>query len=215
MKIYLDSANIEDIKRLNDLGIIDGITTNPTLVAKEGKNYTEVIKEICKIVNGPISAEVLATTAKEMITEGLAYAKLHKNIVVKIPMTAEGLKAIKELSSKGIPVNTTLIFNSLQALLAAKAGSKYVSPFIGRIDDISYDGMSIIAETTEIFKNYNFKTEIIVASIRNPLHIRDAALLGADICTCPANIIEQIMKHPLTDIGLKKFLDDYEKAKKK
>lgn len=214
MKLYIDSANINDIKRLNEFGIIDGVTTNPSLVAKEGRDYNDVIKEICAIINGPISAEVLSTTAKEMVKEGLSYAKVHKNIVVKIPMTSEGLKAIKELSSKGIKINTTLIFTPLQALLAAKAGSAYISPFIGRLDDIAYEGMQIVQDIVDIFQNYDIKTEIIVASVRNPLHIKDAALLGADICTCPAAVLDQIIKHPLTDIGLKKFLEDYENATK-
>ncbi|MBS3137464.1 fructose-6-phosphate aldolase [Candidatus Woesearchaeota archaeon] len=214
MKLYADTANINDIKRLNELGIIDGVTTNPSLVAKEGRDYNEVIKEICKIVNGPVSAEVLSITTKEMVLDGIAYSKLHKNVVVKIPMTAEGLKATKELNGKGIKVNTTLIFTPLQALLAAKAGAAYVSPFIGRLDDISQDGMQIIQDIVEIFQNYEITTEIIVASVRNPLHIRDAAIIGADICTCPPNVLEQIIKHPLTDIGLKKFLEDWEKSRK-
>ena len=211
MKFFIDTANVEDIKKANDMGVICGVTTNPSLIAKEGRDFVEVIKEITSIVDGPISGEVKATTvdAEGMIKEGREIAKIHKNMIVKIPMTVEGLKATKALSAEGIKTNVTLIFSANQALLAAKAGATYVSPFLGRLDDISTAGIDLIRTIATIFKNYNIKTEIIAASIRNPIHITDCALAGADIETVPYSVIEQCTKHPLTDIGIEKFQKDY------
>ena len=211
MKFFIDTANVEDIKKANDMGVICGVTTNPSLIAKEGRDFVEVIKEITSIVDGPISGEVKATTvdAEGMIKEGREIAKIHKNMIVKIPMTVEGLKATKALSAEGIKTNVTLIFSANQALLAAKAGATYVSPFLGRLDDISTSGIDLIRTIATIFKNYNIKTEIIAASIRNPIHITDCALAGADIATVPYSVIEQCTKHPLTDIGIEKFQKDY------
>ncbi len=211
MKFFIDTANVEDIKKANDMGVICGVTTNPSLIAKEGRDFVEVIKEITSIVDGPISGEVKATTvdAEGMIKEGREIAKIHKNMIVKIPMTVEGLKATKALSAEGIKTNVTLIFSANQALLAAKAGATYVSPFLGRLDDISTAGIDLIRTIATIFKNYNIKTEIIAASIRNPIHITDCALAGADIATVPYSVIEQCTKHPLTDIGIEKFQKDY------
>jgi len=215
MKIFIDTANIEAIREANDLGIIDGVTTNPSLVAKEGKDFKEIIKEICSIVDGPISAEAVSLDCKGIISEATELAKIHKNVVVKIPMIKEGLKAVKVLSKEGVKTNVTLLFSPSQALLAAKAGANYVSPFIGRLDDISHLGMQIIEQIRTIYDNYGFGTEIIVASIRNPLHVVDAALVGADIATIPPAVIDQLFKHPLTDIGIEKFLADWEKVPKK
>jgi len=212
MKFFLDTANLEEIRESAALGLIDGVTTNPSLVSKEGKDFKKLIEEICAIVDGPISAEVLRTTEKEMVAEGKGLARIHKNVVVKIPMIPEGLKAIRRLSGEGIRVNTTLIFSATQAILAAKAGAAYVSPFIGRLDDISQIGMELIKQIVTIFSNYDFPTEVLVASIRNPVHVVEAAMLGADIATMPFPILQQLLKHPLTDIGLKKFLADWEKA---
>lgn len=211
MKFFIDTANVEDIKKANDMGVICGVTTNPSLIAKEGRNFNEVIAEIASIVDGPISGEVKATTvdAMGMIAEGREIAKIHPNMVVKIPMTAEGLKATKILASEGVKVNVTLIFSANQALLAARAGAAFVSPFLGRLDDISQPGISLIKDIAAIFKNYNLKTEIICASVRNPIHVTDCALAGADIATVPYKVIEQMVKHPLTDLGIKKFQDDY------
>ncbi len=211
MKFFIDTANVEDIKKANDMGVICGVTTNPSLIAKEGRDFVEVIKEITSIVDGPISGEVKATTvdAEGMIKEGREIAKIHKNMIVKIPMTVEGLKATKALSAEGIKTNVTLIFSANQALLAAKAGATYVSPFLGRLDDVSTPGIDLIRTIAAIFKNYNIKTEIIAASIRNPIHITDCALAGADIATVPYSVIEQCTKHPLTDIGIEKFQKDY------
>ncbi|OGL38841.1 MAG: fructose-6-phosphate aldolase [Candidatus Schekmanbacteria bacterium GWA2_38_11] len=215
MKIFIDTANIEAIREANDLGIIDGVTTNPSLVAKEGKDFKEIIKEICSIVDGPISAEAVSLDCKGIISEATELAKIHKNVVVKIPMIKEGLKAVKVLSKEGVKTNVTLLFSPSQALLAAKAGANYVSPFIGRLDDISHLGMQIIEQIRTIYDNYGFGTEIIVASIRNPLHVVDAALVGADIATIPPAVIDQLFKHPLTDIGIEKFLADWKKVPKK
>jgi len=212
MKIFIDSGNLKEIESLVPLGIIDGITTNPSLMAKEGGDYKEILKKICGIVKGPTSAEVVATEASEMIREGRELAALDDHIVVKVPFTREGVKACKALSSEGKKVNVTLIFSAAQALLAAKVGATFVSPFVGRLDDISTSGMNLIQEIVEIFENYQFTTEVLVASTRSPMHIVEAARLGADICTCPASLIEQLFKHPLTDIGLEKFLKDWEKA---
>ena len=212
MKFFVDTANVEDIKKANDLGVICGVTTNPSLIAKEGRDFTEVIKEITSIVDGPISGEVKATTvdAEGMIAEGREIAKLHENMVVKIPMTVEGLKATKVLASEGIAVNVTLIFTANQALLAARAGAAYVSPFLGRLDDISQPGIDLIESIAAIFANYpEIDTEIIAASVRNPIHVTDCALAGADIATVPYGVIEQMTKHPLTDQGIAKFQADY------
>ena len=213
MKFFIDTANIEEIKKAWELGIIDGVTTNPSLISKEKKEPVALFKEICAIVDGPISAEVIGIRADEMVKEAEDLAKIHENIVVKIPMIEEGLKAVKRLTAAGIKTNVTLIFSPSQALLAAKAGATYVSPFVGRLDDISHNGMDIVADIQTIYKNYDFDTEIIVASIRNPLHVIEAALIGADIATIPYSVIGQLIKHPLTDIGLEKFLKDWENAK--
>lgn len=214
MKIFVDTAKVEDIKKANDMGVICGVTTNPSLIAKEGRDFKEVITEITQIVDGPISGEVKATTtsAEGMIKEGREIASIHKNMVVKIPMTIEGLKAVKVLSKEGIKTNITLVFTSNQALLAARAGASYVSPFLGRLDDISQSGIELIKEISSIFKIYNFDTEIIAASVRNPIHVKECALAGADIATIPYGVIEQMTKHPLTDAGILKFQQDYEKV---
>jgi len=212
MKIFIDSGNLKEIESLVPLGIIDGITTNPSLLAKEGGDYKAILKKICGIVKGPTSAEVVATDAEGMIREGRELAAIDEHIVVKVPFTREGVKACKALSSEGKKVNVTLIFSASQALLAAKVGATFVSPFVGRLDDISTSGMNLIEEIVDIFENYSFATEVLVASTRSPMHIVEAARLGADICTCPAALIEQLFKHPLTDIGLEKFLKDWEKA---
>jgi len=211
MKFFIDTAKVEDIKKANDMGVICGVTTNPSLIAKEGRVFEEVIAEIASIVDGPISGEVKATTvdAEGMIAEGREIAKIHKNMVVKIPMTVEGLKATKVLSSEGIPVNVTLIFSANQALLAAKAGAAYVSPFLGRLDDISQPGIGLIRDIVTIFKNYDIKTEIICASVRNTVHVTECALAGGDIATVPYKVIEQMVHHPLTDQGIDKFQKDY------
>ena len=211
MKLFVDTANIEEIRKANDMGVICGVTTNPSLIAKEGRDVYEVVKEIASIVDGPISGEVKATTtdAEGMIAEGREIAKLHKNMVVKIPMTIEGLKACKVLSQEGIKVNMTLIFTANQALLCARAGAAFVSPFLGRLDDISVRGTDLISEVAEIFNIHNIQTEIIAASIRNPMHVTDCALAGADIATVPYKVIEQMTHHPLTDAGIEKFQKDY------
>jgi transaldolase len=211
MKLFVDTANIEEIRKANDMGVICGVTTNPSLIAKEGRDVYEVVKEIASIVDGPISGEVKATTtdAEGMIAEGREIAKLHKNMVVKIPMTIEGLKACKVLSSEGIKVNMTLIFTANQALLCARAGAAFVSPFLGRLDDISVRGTDLISEVAEIFNIHNIETEIIAASVRNPMHVTDCALAGADIATVPYKVIEQMTHHPLTDAGIEKFQKDY------
>ncbi len=211
MKFFIDTANVDEIKKANDMGIICGVTTNPSLIAKEGRDFNEVIKEIASIVDGPISGEVKATTvtAEDMIKEAREIASIHPNMVVKIPMTAEGLKAVKVLSKEGIKTNVTLIFSATQALFAAKAGATYVSPFLGRLDDIATPGIELINTISEIFAMQNIDTEIICASIRNPIHIVDCAKAGADIATVPYKVIEQSLKHPLTDIGIEKFKKDY------
>lgn len=211
MKFFLDTANVEDIKKANDMGVICGVTTNPSLIAKEGRDFNEVISEIASIVDGPISGEVKATTtqAADMIKEGRKIAAIHPNMVVKIPMTTEGLKACKTLSSEGIKTNITLIFNANQALLAARAGATYVSPFLGRLDDINVRGIDLIQEISNIFTISDIKTEIIAASVRTPIHVTDCALAGADIATVPYKVIEQMTKHPLTDAGIEKFQADY------
>lgn len=211
MKFFIDTANVEDIKKANDMGVICGVTTNPSLIAKEGRDFVEVIKEITSIVDGPISGEVKATTvdAEGMIKEGREIAKIHPNMVVKIPMTVEGLKATKVLSSEGVKTNVTLIFSANQALLAARAGATYVSPFLGRLDDISMPGIDLVRTISEIFDIYNIDTEIIAASVRNPIHVTDCALAGADIATVPYSVIEAMTKHPLTTQGIEKFQKDY------
>ena len=212
MKLFIDSGNIKDIQALVPLGIIDGITTNPTLLAKEPGDYRENLKKICQIVQGPTSAEVTETDADAMIKQGRDLAKIDSWIVVKVPLTRDGIKACKALSSDGIKVNVTLCFSPAQALLAAKVGATYISPFVGRLDDVASHGMELIRDIVEIYENYNFKTEVLVASTRGPMHIVEAARMGADICTCPPAVIDSLFNHPLTDIGLKKFLADWDKA---
>lgn len=212
MKLFIDSGNLKEIEALVPLGIIDGITTNPSLLAKEAGDYREILKRICDIVQGPTSAEVVATDVDGMLREGRELAKIDKHIVVKVPFTKAGVQACKTLSSEGHRVNVTLVFSATQALLAAKVGATYVSPFVGRLDDIATSGMNLIGDIVQIFDNYDFTTEILVASTRGPIHIVDAARMGADICTCPASVIEAMFKHPLTDIGLERFLKDWEKA---
>jgi transaldolase len=212
MKLFIDSGNLKDIEALVPLGIIDGITTNPSLLAKEGGDYKSILKRICQIVKGPTSAEVVATDYDGMLREGRDLAAIDEHIVVKVPFTKDGVKACRTLSSEGKRVNVTLVFTAAQAMLAAKVGATYVSPFVGRLDDIATSGMHVIQEIVEIFDNYEFTTEILVASTRGPMHIVEAARMGADICTCPAAVIEALFKHPLTDIGLERFLKDWEKA---
>jgi len=214
MKFFLDTANLKEIRTVAGWGILDGVTTNPSLVAKEGTAFEGLIREITSVVSGPVSVECVSSAAPDLIEEGRTLAKLAPNIAVKIPITIEGLRAIRVLSGEGIMVNTTLVFSSSQALLAAKAGAKFVSPFIGRLDDISQEGMGLIEEIVTIFENYRFTTEVIVASIRHPRHVVDAALLGADICTIPYAVIEKLAKHPLTDLGIERFLADWGKVKK-
>lgn len=214
MKIFADTADVNEIRRLASMGLVDGVTTNPSLVAKTGRDYADVVREICSIVDGPISAEVISTDAPGMIEEGLKLVEIHKNIVVKTPMGAEGLKACRELSKRGHRVNMTLVFSAGQALLTAKAGAYLVSPFVGRLDDCSEDGMALIHDIVTIYRNYGYKTEVLVASVRHPMHIVEAAKIGADCVTCPGKIIEQLMNHPLTDKGLAAFLKDWENRKK-
>lgn len=215
MEIFIDSANIEEIREANALGVITGVTTNPSLIAKEGRNFQEVVREITNIVDGPISAEVISLESSGMVEEARELIKIHPNIVIKIPMTAEGLKATKILSQEKIKVNMTLIFSANQALLAAKSGAAFVSPFVGRLDDAGQDGMQLIEEIVDIFYNYDISAKVIVASVRHPLHVTQAALLGADIATVPYKVILQMVKHPLTDLGIKKFLTDWETVKNK
>ncbi|MGB5158015.1 transaldolase family protein [Desulfobacterium sp. N47] len=214
MKFFIDTANIDEIKEANSMGMVDGVTTNPSLIAREGRVLEEVIEEICKIVDGPISAEVISLDAKGMIKEASQLSSIHKNVVVKIPMTVDGLKAVRKLTDDGINTNVTLIFSPLQALMAAKAGATYVSPFVGRLDDISHDGLLLVEQIVDIYGNYAFETEIIVASVRDPLHVLESALLGADIATIPFNVLAKLASHPLTDKGIKSFLDDWKKSKK-
>lgn len=213
MKIFLDTANLESIRKFNDMGLLDGITTNPSLMSKEGGNPKDGMAEITKIIKGDVSLEVLSTEYSGMVEEGRTLRNYGDNVVVKVPMTPDGLKACKALSTEGIPVNVTLIFSPNQAVLAAKAGAKYVSPFIGRLDDIGQDGMSLIKEIKTIFSNYDFKTQILVASVRHPMHVVEAAKIGADVVTLPPAVLDKMLKHPLTDIGLKNFLADWEKLK--
>jgi transaldolase len=214
MKIFIDTAEIKEIKEAHDLGLVDGVTTNPSLVAKSGKPFRQVLEEILAIVDGPISAEVVATNRDGILKEGRELAKIHSNIVVKVPLIPEGLKAVKIFTDEGIKTNVTLCFSSAQALLAAKAGATYISPFVGRLDDITSDGMGLIADIRLIYDNYKFSTQILTASARHPLHFVDAAKIGSDVITAPYSVLMQLLKHPLTDIGLKKFLDDAAKIKK-
>ena len=211
MKFFIDTGDVGEIKEAHAMGLVDGVTTNPSLVAKTGRKYRDVVVEICEMINGPISAEVLSTTYDEMMAEAREWHKVHKNVVVKLPLIPEGLKALRTCRAEGINVNVTLCFSPNQALLAAKAGANYISPFIGRIDDISETGMELIEKIVTIYNNYNFETEVLVASVRNPTHVVDAALLGADICTIPFSVMIQLAKHPLTDVGLKKFVEDAKK----
>lgn len=214
MKIFIDTANLNEIKEANAMGLLDGVTTNPSLVAKEGKEFRQLLDEIVKIVDGPISAEVISTDYEGMVKEGRELAKIHKNIVVKVPLIKEGLKAVKTFTAEGIKTNVTLCFSASQAVLAAKAGASYISPFVGRLDDISADGMELISQIVQIYNNYAFNTEVLVASVRHPLHFVDACLIGADVCTIPFKVIESLFNHPLTDIGLQKFLADHKKSAK-
>ena len=213
MKFFIDTANIDEIKEAAALGILDGVTTNPSLVAKEGKDFRKLLYEILKIVDGPVSAEVISTDYDGIVKEGRELASIHKNIVVKIPLIKEGLKACKTLTSEGIKVNVTLCFSPNQAILAAKAGATYISPFVGRLDDISTSGMDLISQIVQIYRNYNYKTQVLVASVRHPLHVVESALIGADVCTIPFDVIKKMFNHPLTDIGLEKFLSDWKKLK--
>ncbi|MCI5167155.1 MAG: fructose-6-phosphate aldolase [Candidatus Electrothrix sp. GM3_4] len=214
MRFFIDTANIDEIKKGLELGMVDGVTTNPSLISKEQRPFKAILADICALVDGPISAEVISLEADGMVTEGRELAAIHENIVIKVPMTEEGLKAVHRLSAENIKTNVTLIFSSTQALLAAKAGATYVSPFVGRIDDLSLDGMELVSDIMTIFANYSMPTEVIVASVRSPQHVAQSALLGADIATIPYKVISQLAKHPLTDIGMEKFLADWEKRQK-
>jgi transaldolase len=214
MKIFIDTANINEIKEAAALGLLDGVTTNPSLVAKEKKDFKQILDEILKVVDGPVSAEVISTDYNGIMKEAKELAKIHHNIVVKVPLIREGLKAVKSLSSEGINTNVTLCFSASQAVLAAKAGATYVSPFVGRLDDISHSGMDLISQIVDIYRNYNYKTQVLVASIRHPLHFVEACLIGADVCTIPFSVIDKLFNHPLTDIGLEKFLGDWKKTQK-
>jgi transaldolase len=214
MKFFIDTADVKEIKEAAAMGLADGVTTNPSLVAKSGKKFKDVLLEICDIVKGPVSAEVVSTNFDGMMKEAREYAALRNNIVVKIPMIAEGMKAVRACHDEGIKTNVTLCFSATQALLAAKAGATYISPFVGRLDDVSTNGMQLIGEIVQIYDNYGFETEVLVASVRHPMHVQEAALIGAHICTCPLSVLQQLCKHPLTDIGLAKFLSDWEKVPK-
>jgi len=214
VKFFIDTANIDEIKEAHAMGMVDGVTTNPSLISKEGRDFEEIIKDICEIVDGPISAEVIALDTEGMVSEARDLAAIHDNIVIKIPMTVDGLKATRQLTDKGIRTNVTLIFSPLQALMAAKAGATYVSPFVGRLDDISHDGLVLVDQIMDIYENYGFNTEIIVASVRNPLHVLESAIMGAHIATIPFNVLSKLAAHPLTDKGIKAFLDDWEKMRK-
>jgi len=214
MKFFIDTAIVDEIRAAHDMGLVDGVTTNPSLVAKSGRDFRDVITEITTIVDGPISAEVVALDAPGMVDEARELVKIHPNIVVKVPMTAEGLKATRTLADEGVHINMTLVFSPLQALLAAKAGAAYISPFVGRLDDVGHDGMDGIGQIRTILDNYGFSAEIIVASVRSPLHVLNAALIGADICTIPFGVMQQLVKHPLTDVGIERFLADWEKVPK-
>lgn len=213
MKFFIDSANLDEIREANALGVLDGVTTNPSLVAKEGREFIPLLKEILAIVDGPVSAEVISVDFNGMMKEAHDLAKLHKNIVVKVPLIKEGLKAVKALTSEGIHTNVTLCFSATQAIMAAKAGATYVSPFVGRLDDIATSGMELIGQIVQIYNNYDYQTEVLVASVRHPLHVVEAGLIGAHVCTIPFKVIDQLIRHPLTDIGLEKFLADWNKGK--
>ena len=215
MKFFIDTANIDEIKEAAALGILDGVTTNPSLVAKEGKDFRKLLDEILALVDGPVSAEVVSTDYDGILKEAHELSKIHKNIVVKVPLIKEGLKAVRALASENINTNVTLCFSASQALLAAKAGATYISPFVGRLDDISHDGMELISQIVQIYKNYNYNTQVLVASIRHPLHLVEAALMGADVCTMPFPVIDKLFNHPLTDLGLEKFLSDWKKSQSK
>jgi len=214
MKFFLDTANVDEIREANRMGMVDGVTTNPTLISREGRDFEDIIKDICQIVDGPISAEVISTDTQGMVEEARHLSSIHENIVVKIPMTVDGIKATRQLSQEGIHTNVTLIFSPLQALMAAKAGATYASPFVGRLDDLSQEGMLLVEQILEIYNNYAFDTEVIVASIRSPLHVLDSAMMGADIATIPFDVLGKLAAHPMTDKGLRAFLDDWEKTKK-
>ncbi len=214
MKFFIDTANIEEIKKGVEWGMVDGVTTNPSLIARENNSFEEILKEICKIVDGPVNAEVVSLEADGMVAEAMELVKIDDKIVIKVPMIVEGLKAVKRLAADGIKTNVTLIFSSAQALLAAKAGASYVSPFVGRLDDISQQGMDLVGDILTVYENYGYESEVIVASVRNPLHVMDAAMMGAHIATIPLKVIEQLAKHPLTDRGMEQFLADWEKRKK-
>jgi transaldolase len=214
MKFFIDTANIAEIKEANAMGMVDGVTTNPSLIAKEGRDFKEIITEICEIVDGPISAEVISLEEAGMVSEARELVKIHENIVVKIPMTIDGLKAVRTLSSEGIKTNVTLVFSTLQALMAAKAGASYVSPFVGRLDDLAQDGLVLVDQIVTIYDNYDYETEVIVASVRNPLHVLDSALMGADIATIPFNVLAKLASHPMTDKGIAAFMADWEKREK-
>jgi transaldolase len=214
MKIFIDTANIEQIKEVNSWGILDGVTTNPSLIAKEKKDFATIVNEICEVVDGPISVEVISLKADGMFAEGMKLAAVNENIVIKVPMTEEGLKATKLLSNEGVAVNMTLIFSANQALLAAKAGARYVSPFVGRLDDVGQDGMTLISDIMDILDNYDYDTEVIVASIRDPVQVTDAARMGAHVATIPFDVLKKMFKHPLTDIGIERFMKDWEKVNK-
>ena len=215
MKFFIDTANIAEIKEAASMGVLDGVTTNPSLVAKEGKDLRTLLEEICAIVDGPISAEVISTDFDGIMKEGRELSKIHRNIVVKVPLIKEGLKAVKALKTEGIRTNVTLCFSPTQALLAAKAGAYFISPFIGRLDDVSTSGMELIRQIVTIYRNYQYETQVLVASVRHPLHVVEAAMIGADVCTIPFKVIEQLIRHPLTDIGLQKFMEDWNKSQKK
>lgn len=215
MKFFIDSANLGEIREAASLGLLDGVTTNPSLVAKEGREFRKLLEEICSLVNGPVSAEVVATEYEGIMKEARELATIHKNIVVKVPLIKEGLKAVKSLKEEGIRTNVTLCFSPTQALMAAKAGAYFISPFVGRLDDVSHIGMDLVQQIITIYRNYGFDTQVLVASVRHPLHVVEAAMMGADICTMPFKVIEQLIKHPLTDVGLEKFLADWKKAQVK
>ena len=215
MKFFIDTANVEEIRRAHDMGLIDGVTTNPTLISREGRDFRPLVSEICEIVDGPVSVEAVSAKSEDLVLEARTLSKIHENIVVKIPMTLEGLKAVRTLASEGIGTNVTLIFSPTQALLAAKAGATYASPFIGRLDDVSHVGMDLVEQIIAIYDNYDFDTQVIVASIRNPIHVLEAAHMGADIATIPYTVLEQLAKHPLTDVGMERFLEDWKKISKK
>ncbi|MBS3759237.1 MAG: fructose-6-phosphate aldolase [Desulfobacterales bacterium] len=212
MKFFIDTANVDEIREANNMGMVDGVTTNPTLISREGRDFKEIITEICDIVDGPISAEVISLEADGMVKEARDLSKVHKNIVIKIPMTIDGMKAVRALSAEGIKTNVTLVFSPLQALMAAKAGATYVSPFVGRIDDLSEDGMHLVEQILNMYTNYGFETEVIVASVRHPLHVLSAALMGAHIATIPFKVLDKLAAHPLTDKGIQAFLADWEKS---